>query len=126
MKKLVDFFCPGCDKRLSCDEKHAGEKAECPRCGKEFDIPTRAEAETEKFRRSTFDLEDKKYAEWLKSRLKLIQSGEKKHLQPDDPGAAMPPWLKKAIERTKKSEEKNPLEEIELLDMDKPNGGKKE
>ncbi len=126
MKKLIEFFCPGCDRRLSCGEKHSGSTARCPRCGKEFTVPSKAKAEREKFSREALEGEDKKYAEWLKSRLKLIKSSEKKQRPPEDPEAAIPPWLKKAAERTKKSGEKNPLDGIDLLDMDGGEGKKKE
>ncbi len=126
MKKLVDFFCPGCDRRLSAEEKYAGKKAECPRCGKKFSVPSKTEAEKDKFLRSAFDLENKKYADWLKNRLKIIQAGEKKHHQAEDPDAAPPPWLKKAVERMEKNEGKNPLDGIDLVDMDKPGEAKEE
>lgn len=126
MKKLIDFFCAKCDKHLSCEEKHSGSAASCPRCGKEFTVPSKAEAEGEKLLREAMEGEDKKYAKWLKSRLKLIKSAEKKQRPPEDPETAIPPWLKKAAEGTKKSGEKNPLEGIDLVDMDGGEGEKKE
>lgn len=118
MKKLFDFFCPKCDKHLSCEVKHSGTGVRCPRCGKEFTVPSKEEAEKEKFSRESLDREDKKYAEWLKSRLKIIQSSEKKHRPPEDPDAAVPPWIRSAAERAKKSASENPLDGIDLVDMD--------
>ncbi len=126
MKKLVDFYCPGCDRHLSAEEKYTGKSVECPRCGKKFSVPSKTEAEKDKFLRSAYDIENKKYADWLKSRLKIIKAGEKKHRKSEDPGEAIPPWLKKAVERMKKNEGKNPLDGFDLVDMDKSEEAKEE
>jgi Zn-finger nucleic acid-binding protein len=118
MKRLVYFFCPKCDKSLSSDEKFSGETARCPRCGKEFKIPSKAEAEKEKFLREVYGQEEEKYAGWLKSRLKIIRSSETKYKKSCDPDSLIPPWMKDAVKRAKKSAEENPLKDTELRDMD--------
>ncbi len=117
MRTPIIFFCPGCDRKLSCEAKHSGKTLECSRCGREFRIPSKEKADEELFKRSSLDAEDRKYALWLKSRLKLIESKERKPGGPDNPEDALPPWLKKAVGESKKNTDNNPLDGIALIDM---------
>lgn len=118
MKIPIIFFCPGCDRKLSCDVKHSGKTLECPRCSREFKVPSKEKAADELFKRTSLESEDRKYALWLQSRLKLIESRERKPGKPDNPEDAIPQWIKKAAGGIRKSTDANPLDGVDLIDMD--------
>jgi DNA-directed RNA polymerase subunit RPC12/RpoP len=35
----IEFKCPHCEKPLQADDQMAGQKAKCPGCGKELEVP---------------------------------------------------------------------------------------
>lgn len=42
--KHIWFFCPACDEKLVVDAADAGQRADCPECGKNIPIPQRSTA----------------------------------------------------------------------------------
>ncbi len=126
MKRVFGFFCPHCDRRLEAEEKSSGEQSACPGCGREFVIPTKEKARDEDFIRATQTAETGKLAESLERRIELIRQREKKAAKPAaGENDHLPPWLKKAVGKAKKKE-KNPLNGIEIKDMDGKDSGSRE
>ncbi len=117
MKKHFTFFCPGCDARLLLEVTNSCKPLTCPRCEKEFTAPSESKAEKERYLRETAEAEGMKYARFLERRLEAIKLNEQKFSRSYDPADAIPPGLDKAAERAEKDKAKNPLREIELIDM---------
>lgn len=39
---MIEFSCPSCDKSIRVDDKHAGKRGKCPKCGEVLVVPDRS------------------------------------------------------------------------------------